>query len=41
MMLYKNTKAMVHSPNGNTDFFSIVTRVLQKDILASLCLYSA
>ena len=32
-MLYKNTKAMVHSPDGNTDFFDIVG-VLQADTLA-------
>ena len=34
MMLYKNTKAMVHSPNGNTDFFDIVTGILQENTLA-------
>ena len=34
MMLYKNTKAMVHSPNGVTDFFDIVVGVLQEDTLA-------
>ena len=27
-------KAMVHSPDGNTDFFDIVTGVLQRDTLA-------
>ena len=31
MMLYKNTKAMARSPDGNTDFFNIVARVLQED----------
>ena len=34
MMLYKNTKEKVHSPDGDTDFFSIVTGVLQGDTLA-------
>ena len=34
MMLYKNMKSMVHSPDSNTDIFDIVTRVLQGDILA-------
>ena len=33
MMLYKSTKVMVKSPNGNTDFFDIVTGVLLGDIL--------
>ena len=28
MMLYENTKAMIRSPNGNTDFFDIVTGIL-------------
>ena len=28
MMLYKDTKVMVHSPNDDIDFFDIVTRVL-------------
>ena len=31
MMLYKNTKAMVHS-----DFFEIVTGIMQGDTFASL-----
>ena len=34
MMLYKNTKAMVHSPEGDTNFFDIVSGVLQGDTLA-------
>ena len=34
MMLYKNTKAIIHSHGGNTDFFDIVTGVLQGDKLA-------
>ena len=42
MMLYKNMKAMVYSPNGDTNFFDIVIEILQGDILASylfiLCL---
>ena len=29
IMLYKNTKVKVHSPDGNTEFFNIVTSVLQ------------
>ena len=33
MMLYKNTKAMVRSPDGDTDF-NIAARVLQGDTLA-------
>ena len=34
MMLYRNTKAMVRSPDGDTDFFSVVAGVLQGDTLA-------
>ena len=34
MMLYKNTKVKVRSSDGDTDFFEIVVRVLQGDILA-------
>ena len=34
----KNTKAMIHSPDDNTDFFDIVTGVLQGDTLASFLL---
>ena len=33
MMLYKNTKATVRSPVGDTNFFDIVTGVLQGDTL--------
>ena len=33
MMLYKNTKVKVRSPDGDTDFFDIVARVLQGDTL--------
>ena len=29
MMLYKNMEAMVHSPDGKTDFYEIDTGVLQ------------
>ena len=32
-MLYKNTKAMIHSLNGDFDFFEIVARVLQDYLL--------
>ena len=34
MMLYKNTKVKVHSPDGDTDYLDIVTGVLQEDTLA-------
>ena len=38
-MLYRNTKVKVHSPDGDTDYFDIVTGVLQGDILAPyLCI---
>ena len=33
VMLSKNTKAMVRSLNGDTDFSNIITRVLQGDAL--------
>ena len=33
-MLYKNTKATVRSPDGDTDFFEIIDGVLQEDTLA-------
>ena len=32
-MLYKNTKAMVYSPDEDTDLFNIVAGFLQGDIL--------
>ena len=35
MMLYKNTKEMVRLPDGDTNFFDIVTGILQRDTLAS------
>ena len=34
MMLNKNTKVKVRSPDGNTGFFDIVAGVLQRDTLA-------
>ena len=34
MMFYKNTKVMVCSSDGDTDFFDIVTRILKRDALA-------
>ena len=34
MMLYKNTKVKVRSPDGNTDYFDIVAGVLQGNTLS-------
>ena len=34
MMLYKNTKVKVHSPDGDTDYFDIVEGLIQGDTLA-------
>lgn len=34
MMLYKNTKSLVRSPDGDTSFFDINAGVLQGDTLA-------
>ena len=34
IMLYKNTKVKDHSPDGDIDYFNIVTGVLQGDTLA-------
>ena len=34
MILYRNTKVKVHSPDGNTDYFDIIAGVLQGDTLA-------
>ena len=34
IMLLKDTKVMVHLPDGDTDFFDIVAGVLQGDTLA-------
>ena len=31
MILYRNTKVKVRSPDGDTDYFNIVTGVLQGD----------
>ena len=41
--LEKNTKASVSIPNGNTDFFDKVTRVVLGDITYYyyICLYTA
>ena len=43
MMLYKNMKAIVDTPDGNRDFFDTVVEVLQGNISASfflkICLY--
>ena len=39
MMLYKNTKVKVCSPDGDTDFFDIVAGVLQEDTLALYQIY--
>ena len=33
-MLFKNMKAMVISPDGDTEFFDMVTDVLQEDQLS-------
>ena len=38
MMLYKNTKVKVRSPDGDTDYFDIIAGVLQGDTL-SPCLF--
>ena len=34
MMLYRNTKVKVCSPDGDTDYFDIVAGILQRDTLA-------
>ena len=34
MMLYKNMKTMIHLPGSDTEFFTIVTGLLQRDSLA-------
>ena len=34
MMLYRNTKVKVRSPDGDTDYFDIVAGVLQGETLA-------
>ena len=35
LMLYKNTKAIVFSPDGDINLFDIVAGILQRDIFAS------
>ena len=40
MMLYKNTKVKVCSPDRDADFFDIVARVLLWDTLAPLSVYN-
>ena len=35
MILYRNTKVIVRSPDGDTDYFDIVAGVLQGETLAS------
>ena len=35
MMLYKNTKIKVRSPDGDTDYFDIAAGILQRDTLVS------
>ena len=39
MMLYRNMKSMVPSPDGDTNFFNIVGGVLQGDTFAPYLLY--
>ena len=34
MMLYRNTKVKVRSPDGDTEYFNVVAGVLQGDTLA-------
>ena len=34
MMLYRNRKTKVRSPDGDTDYFNIVAGVLQGDTIA-------
>ena len=45
MMLYKNTKIKVRSPDGDTDYIDVLAGVLQGDTLAPylfiICLYYA
>ena len=35
IILHKNTKGMVRSPSGNTNFFESITEILQGDTLVS------
>ena len=39
MMLNKNTKVKVHSPDGDIEFFDIVTGVLQGDAISPIPVY--
>ena len=41
MIIYRKTKVNVRSPEGDTDYFSIVAGVLQGDTLAHTSLSSA
>ena len=34
MILYRNTKIKVRSPDGDTDYFDIVVGILQRDTIA-------
>ena len=36
MILYRNTKLKVRSPDGDTDYFNIVAGVLQRDTASYL-----
>ena len=40
MMLYNKLKVKVHSPDRDTDFFDIVTGVLQEDTLAPISVHN-
>ena len=40
MMLYRNTKVKVRSPDGNTEYFNIEAGILQEDTLAQYLLSS-
>ena len=40
MILYRNTKVKVRSPDGDTEYFAIVAGVLQGDTLALFTLSS-
>ena len=41
MILYKNTKVKVRSPDGDSDIFDIIAGVLLGDTLVHTCLLSA
>ena len=38
MMLYKNTKVEVRSPDGDADYFDMAAGLLQGDIAQTTCL---